>query len=55
MLPKQQNKTEISEKYTHFPVTADSWLHTGRDAYCEFYRKPVPQIPKISDMVYQWP
>ena len=25
-------------------------INTGRDTYCEFYRKPLPQMSKISDM-----
>ena len=28
---------------------------TGRDTYCEFFRKPLPQMSKISDMGYRRP
>ena len=28
---------------------------TGRDTYSEFYRKPLPQMSKISDMGYRLP
>ena len=37
------------------PDPAPFFFFTERDTYCEFFRKPLPQMSKISDMGYRRP